>query len=119
MSRMWRVVVIHSLQTGQILADYALDLFTALTKQNTQRERLTRTEATLDLVQDLFMLATQMMRNQVILAEAMLSDQEQDHYTVRKGKETLVGYVFLQSLLSKDLKDTQAHGPKRILQVRK
>jgi len=59
------------------------------------------------------------MRNQVILAEAMLSDQEQDHYTVRKGKETLVGYVFLQSLLSKDLKDTQAHGPKRILQVRK
>lgn len=106
----------HSLQTGQILADYALDLFTARTKQNTQRETLTGTEATLDLVRDLFMFVTQMMRDQVILAEAMLSDQEQDPYTVRMGKETLVGYLSLQSLQSKDLKDTQA---KRILQVRK
>lgn len=95
---MWKVAVVHSLQTGQIVADYVLDLFSVLARQNTQRERLTRTEATLDLVQDPFMLVTQMMRDQVILADAMLSDQDQDHYTVRMGKETRVGHVSLQSL---------------------
>lgn len=98
MSGMWRVAVVHSLQTGQIVADYVLDLFSVLSRQNTQRERLTRTEATLDLVQDPFMFVTQMMRDQVILADAMLSDQDQDHYTVRMGKETLVGHASLQSL---------------------
>ncbi len=59
-----------------------------------------------------------MMQERVILTDAILSDQEQDHYTVRMGKETLVGQVSLQSLWSKDLKESQANGPARILQVR-
>ncbi|KTG05735.1 hypothetical protein cypCar_00029769 [Cyprinus carpio] len=60
------------------------------------------------------MFVTLMMQERMILADAIISDQEQDHYSVRMAKETLKS---LQSLRSKDLKETQANEPARILQV--